>query len=1112
MLDGATLPLPLLADHLQRLTEGLAAAQTQDDVLTAALSPAMNALNALAGAFLLLDPQRQWLSVAALQGSQPQTVWQDGPLTQETPAGDALTSGQALYFEHAGALKATYPELEQHTGGVTAVATVILPLRLGERALGVLILDFREPHEFTLEERRFLTILAAQSSVALDRVRLIAALSDQVQQRTTQLSHQSVALEAEQAALQAFVGFTEAASQTEDVAALGRLALDTLQHVLPGSSGVFYTRTTTWQPLNWTPDLAPDLLSVLRQGLPLDTPIFAELLQTRQPVFVDGWIADEQQVEHTGQFQTAAVYPIEQNGDICAVLSVALRHRPRWTSFQQGLVRAIGRSFTLLYDRIAVLEQLRQQRAEVEGRERVLELLSLLMTQLSTQQGDYALIQRAQEQVLNLLPPGHAAYWEPVEDHWQLRAYVNDVGNAALMAQIREGLPMGKTPTLDRCWTTGEAVFLDTYLPETDVAAELTTHTYAMAALPIGQGEHRQGVINFISFQPHHWTTAERALLRTLAQGLGSVLERAAQTRQLEEERAGLAAFAAFTEAVGVESDVPTLARQAVAALQTTLPGLSVAYHECVENRWVVQAWSEDVPSEVVAQMQAGVAETAPDFAQAVHSGRAVFVEGWDAPSNELPEASMYGAAGFLPLTVAGQTYSLLTVGLREEKRWSERGRSIVRAVAQGLTLALERAHAAQDVLIQKQESEQRRQALEAFAELPRTLPEETNRYVLIRRAQEIMLSLLTPGYALYWEAGEDRWHLKSQVGDIGDPALQAFVDEHGLPLDAPALHSTWRTGIPKYQDNYAQGADTPPDMIRHVQAATAFQVRMHGQPLGMLAIGLFDQRHWTSVDKAALETAIYSLGLVLERAQGLEALASRTAELERVNQELHTANDELEAFTYSASHDLRTPVRHVKGFTEMALRALDKNDVGKARRYHQVVSEAADRMTALIDAMLVLSRAGRVPIHLREVDLRTVITQAQRDVQMEFPDQTVDWQLGPLPVVQADPQLLQQVLTNLLSNAVKYSQGREHVTVEVWTQEQPGEIQVFVRDNGVGFNPEYADKLFGVFQRLHRQEEFQGTGVGLATVRRLITRHGGRVWGEGTVQGGATFGFALPR
>jgi len=744
-----------LVDHLQQLTETLATTHTQQDVLDAALQPAMSALGALAGAILLLDPVTQFLSVAAVQGSQAKTIWQDGPLSHETPAGDVLLKKEPLYFEHAGALKAAYPHLEEQTGGIAAVATTVQPFLLEGQPLGVLILDFKDPHLFTAEEKLFLPSLVAQCSVALDRAQLITDLDTQVRQRTS----------------------------------------------------------------------------------------------------------------------------------------------------------------------------------------------------------------------------------------------------------------------------------------------------------------------------------------------------------ELEMEREALQAFAAFTEAVSTVSDVLTLAQQAVEVLQATLPGLSVAYYEQMQGLWYCRAWSEDVPAEVVAQMQAGV----PDFAQAVRTGTAVFAEVWDAAGNDLLEATMYRAAGFLPLVVEGYVRALVSVGKQTSSNWTARERSIVRAVVQGLTLALERGEATRQLQAQKEEAEKRSQALEAFAELSRDLAGETNRFTLVHRAQEIMMSLLTPGYALYWEEASDRWELKSQVGDIGDPALQQLVEKQGLPLNAPALHSTWLTGLPNYQDNYAQGADTPAEMIRHVKAATAFRIQMYGRPIGMLAIGLFDQRFWTPMDKSVLETAIHSLGLVLERAQSVAALAQS-------NQELQAANEELEAFTYSASHDLRTPVRHVMGFAELAERAMAKGQYEKVESSLKVVKQGALRMTSLIDGMLLLSRSSRQQLQREAVDLNALATQARRDAAAEFSSHPVHWQISDLPTVQGDENLLQQVMTNLLSNAVKYSAKREQSEVSVWCEDNVSEWTIRVRDNGVGFDPEHAQKLFGIFQRLHTEKDFKGTGVGLATMRRIVQKHGGEVFAESDGHTGATFGFSLPK
>jgi len=341
---------------------------------------------------------------------------------------------------------------------------------------------------------------------------------------------------------------------------------------------------------------------------------------------------------------------------------------------------------------------------------------------------------------------------------------------------------------------------------------------------------------------------------------------------------------------------------------------------------------------------------------------------------------------------------------------------------------------------------------------------------------------------------------------------LQRLVDEQGLPLDAPALHSTWLTGIPNYQDHYDQGADTPAEMIRHVRAATAFQVWMHGAPIGMLAIGLFDQRSWTPMDKAMLETAIYSLGLVLERSQSVEVLARRTGELEASNQSLQEANEDLEAFTYSVSHDLRTPVRHVIGFAELAERAIAKGQYEKAGQPLELVKQGALRMTSLIDGMLVLSKSGRQQLHVQPVDLNILVVLARRDAAEEFGPHPVWWQIEDLPTVRGDAQLLQQVMTNLLSNAVKYSANQEVSEVRMWGQETAAEWTILVQDNGVGFNPAYAQRLFGIFQRLHTEKDFKGTGIGLATMRRIVQKHGGQVFARSDGRTGATFGFTLPR
>jgi len=228
--------------------------------------------------------------------------------------------------------------------------------------------------------------------------------------------------------------------------------------------------------------------------------------------------------------------------------------------------------------------------------------------------------------------------------------------------------------------------------------------------------------------------------------------------------------------------------------------------------------------------------------------------------------------------------------------------------------------------------------------------------------------------------------------------------------------------------------------------------------------------------------------------------------------EQLAATNRELESFSYSVSHDLRAPLRHIIGFVDLlngrATTMLDE----KSRHYLGVITDAAQKMGVLIDDLLAFSRMGRSEMLKGWVDLGLLVKEIVSDVEVDAKQREIEWKVEALPVVLGDSAMLRQVLINLIGNAVKFSRSRERARIEVGAVEREHEIDVFVRDNGVGFDEAYAGKLFGLFQRLHANEEFEGTGVGLAIVQRIITRHGGKVWAEGSVDGGATFWFSLPK
>ncbi len=296
---------------------------------------------------------------------------------------------------------------------------------------------------------------------------------------------------------------------------------------------------------------------------------------------------------------------------------------------------------------------------------------------------------------------------------------------------------------------------------------------------------------------------------------------------------------------------------------------------------------------------------------------------------------------------------------------------------------------------------------------------------------------------------------------------------------------------------------------------------------------GTFEEKYWSPVnapmrgEDGRLQYIIHRVEDVTEfvrqRAAGdpremqqkLDQLAAEvfrsTQEVQAAKRRLEAANEELAEFSHSVSHDLRAPLRHVQGYVQMLSRELGTNLTPEAQRHLGVIASSAQRMGVLIDDLLSFSRMGRTELRDTVVDLNAIVAGERRQCEDAAAGRSIDWQIASLPKVRGDAAMLRVVFANLLGNAVKYTRGRQSARIEVAVAgTEAGRVIVAVRDNGAGFDMKYAGKLFGVFQRLHHADEFEGTGIGLATVRRVIARHGGRVWAEGAVGQGATVFLTL--
>ncbi|EYB68110.1 hypothetical protein DEIPH_ctg026orf0002 [Deinococcus phoenicis] len=810
----------------------------------------------------------------------------------------------------------------------------------------------------------------------------------------------------------------------------------------------------------------PDtLLPVLRSGEPLrlNWPAEGEAPRLALALLVDG---------------------VEQ-GEPSGVLVLGLNPQVALDEAYRGFLTEYAQQVGAALVRVRSSEQARLTR-KLEEERAVLAAFVAFTEAVGTENDVLALVRRAMQVLGEVGAADTFSYFEREGDHWKFRVWSEDVRQEVLDANAA----LSDTPLIADALRSRQAVFRDGWDPEREGVRN--TEEYGTAVLyPLLVGGEVHSLFGGGSRDRQQWRERDRALFRAVGRGLTLALERAEQVRRLDEERAALDAYTAFTEAVGTETDIHVLARKAVDVLLARYPGGTAVYYEPEGHLWRARVWSDDLRPDLLELLRSGLPGTTPFIAQAVREQRGVFTDQWDPEQQAVEHTGEYRRSGHIPIVLGGEVRGLLGLASREQQHWTGRDRTLFGAVARGLTLALERAE-------QTLQLDQEREALEAFARFTELTAGTNDVDALAQRAAELLQTTLNVRSAVYFERGEGLWKARYVSGSVA-PELESRLYA-GLPDSAPSFALTAERREPMFFEPWDAAAEGLPEGAAY-GAVARYPLFPPDHPVGILGMASTDAPTWTEREKAVFRAVGDSFRLALERAASIQ-------QIERQRERLSDLNAELGNLIIRTAHNLEEPARRLGDLLDPG-RPLDPQALAGLSPYDPAaLHDEVTRLRSVAQDLRQLARLEQQDVTKELLSLGELFGEVRAEVSATARGAQMHWRIEPLPIVRGDRALLHQALEVLMTFTLSETRGARYVTVS--SREVEGEVQVTVEDDGLGLTGEEAATLFDLTVRTDQAVPLL-EGSGLVQVRRILAGHGGWAWAEAQRTSGKVV-LAFPR